>query len=48
MLFLLNKTKSAISSLKQAFILDPKIKSSFEKEYPEVKTSKLFINLLDL
>jgi tetratricopeptide (TPR) repeat protein len=45
--FLLGHTQDAIDCLKKAFELDPNIRNEFTKDYPEVKTSKLFIKLLD-
>jgi tetratricopeptide (TPR) repeat protein len=45
--FLLGHTQEAIDNLKLAFELDPSIRNEFTRDYPEVKTSKLFIKLLD-
>jgi len=45
--FLLGHTQNAIDCLKCAFELNPNIRNEFTREYPEVKTSKLFIKLLD-
>ena len=45
--FILLQTKEAISCLKTAFKIDPEIKIEFAKEYPEIKSSKLFKKLLD-
>lgn len=45
--FILSKTQEAIDCLKSAFELDPSIANDFEKEYPDVKTSKLFKKLLE-
>jgi tetratricopeptide (TPR) repeat protein len=45
--FVLLQTQEAISCLKTAFTLDPEIKTEFVKEYPEIKSSKLFKKLLD-
>ena len=45
--FLLNQTLEAIECLKYAFELDPEIKNEFTRDYPEVRTSKLFIKLLE-
>ena len=44
--FLLSQTEDAIDCLKSAFKLDPSIQNDFAKEYPEVKTSKLFNKLI--
>jgi tetratricopeptide (TPR) repeat protein len=45
--FLLNQTQEAIECLKYAFKLDPNIKTEFTRDYPEIKSSKLFIKLLE-
>ena len=45
--FLLRRTKEAIDNLQKAFKLDPEIKNNFAKDYPEVKTSKLFEKLVE-
>jgi tetratricopeptide (TPR) repeat protein len=45
--FLLNQTQEAIECLKYAFELDPNIKTEFTRDYPEIKSSKLFIKLLE-
>ncbi len=45
--FLLSHTQQAIESLKKAFELDPNIKNEFTKDYPDVKSSKLFVRLLE-
>lgn len=44
--FILSKTQDAVDCLKSAFAIDPSIKSEFAKEYPEIKSSKLFKKLL--
>ena len=44
--FILSRTEEAISCLKLAFERDPDIEKDFAKEYPEVKSSKLFKKLL--
>ncbi|HQF43809.1 MAG TPA: tetratricopeptide repeat protein, partial [Ignavibacteriaceae bacterium] len=44
--FVLSRTKEAIECLKTAFLYDPSIRSEFEQEYPEIKSSKLFRRLL--
>ena len=44
--FILSRTKEAVECLKTAFKLDPAIRSEFAKEYPEIKSSKLFKKLL--
>jgi len=46
-LFLLRKTYDALESLKTSFQLDPDKKTSFEKEFPGVKSIKEFTNLLE-
>jgi len=45
--FILSHTQEAIECLKKAFALDPNTRNKFTHEYPEVKTSKLFIKLID-
>jgi tetratricopeptide (TPR) repeat protein len=45
--FLLGHTQQAIECLKFAFELDPNMRNEFTKDYPDVKTSKLFNKLLD-
>ena len=45
-LHLAGRTQEAIDCLKMAFMLDPSIRSEFAKEYPEIKSSKLFKKLL--
>ena len=44
--FILSRTWEAIDCLKTAFVIDPTIRSEFAKEYPEIKSSKLFKKLL--
>ena len=44
--FIISRTQEAIDCLKMAFMLDPSIRSEFAKEYPEIKSSKLFKKLL--
>ena len=44
--FVLSRTQEAIECLKSAFIYDPTIRIEFEKDYPEIKSSKLFKRLL--
>ena len=44
--FVLSRTQEAIVCLKSAFLFDPSIRTDFEKEYPEIKSSKLFKRLL--
>lgn len=44
--FVLSRTKEAIECLKTAFMYDPSIRTEFEQEYPEIKSSKLFKRLL--
>ncbi len=44
--FVLSRTQDAVDCLKKAFSLDPGIRNEFAKEYPEVKSSKLFKKLL--
>ncbi|MBS3946485.1 MAG: tetratricopeptide repeat protein, partial [Melioribacter sp.] len=45
--FLLSQTQEAIECLKKTFELDPNIRNEFTRDYPEVKSSKLFTKLLD-
>ncbi len=44
--FILSRTEEAIKCLKIAFELDPGIQKEFAREYPEVKSSRLFKKLL--
>ena len=44
--FILSRTQEAVECLKEAFLLDPAIRSEFAKEYPEIKSSRLFKKLL--
>ena len=44
--FILKRTKEAVNSLKAAFLIDPGYKNEFEKEYPDIKSSKLFKKIL--
>ena len=44
--FILSRTQEAIECLKSAFQFDPSIRTEFEKEYPEIKSSKLFKRLI--
>ena len=44
--FILSRTEEALQCLKQAFELDPSIQEEFTKDYPEIKSSKLFKKLL--
>jgi hypothetical protein len=44
--FILSRTEEAIECLRMAFKLDPGIQNEFAKEYPEIKSSKLFKKLL--
>ena len=38
--FILKRTKEAVECLKAAFVIDPGFKNEFEKEYPDIKSSK--------
>ena len=44
--FILRRTKEAVDCLKSAFLIDPGFKNEFEKEYPDIKSSKLYEKLL--
>ena len=44
--FILSRTQEAVDCLKAAFLYNPSIRSEFAKEYPEIKSSKLFKKLL--
>ena len=44
--FILSRTEEALQCLKLAFELDPSIQEEFTKDYPEIKSSKLFKKLL--
>jgi tetratricopeptide (TPR) repeat protein len=44
--FILKRTREAVDCLKSAFGIDPGFKNEFEKEYPDIKSSKLFKKLL--
>jgi tetratricopeptide (TPR) repeat protein len=44
--FILCRTQDAVECLKSAFSIDPGIRAEFAKEYPEIKSSKLFKKLL--
>ena len=44
--FILSRTQEAVDCLKSAFTIDPSIRTEFAKEYPEIKSSKLFKKLL--
>ncbi len=44
--FILSRTQEAVDCLKEAFVIDPGMKTDFAKEYPEIKSSKLFKKLL--
>ncbi|MFN3694572.1 MAG: tetratricopeptide repeat protein, partial [Ignavibacterium sp.] len=44
--FILHRTQEAIDCLKKAFEINPDIRSEFENEYPDIKSSKLFKKLL--
>jgi tetratricopeptide (TPR) repeat protein len=44
--FILSRTQEAVDCLKSAFKINPAMRSEFAKEYPEIKSSKLFKKLL--
>ncbi len=44
--FVLSRTQEAIECLKSAFLFEPSIRTEFEKDYPEIKSSKLFKRLI--
>ncbi|MDO8549297.1 MAG: hypothetical protein Q7S39_03970, partial [Ignavibacteria bacterium] len=44
--FILSRTQEAVDCLKAAFKINPSMRNEFAKEYPEIKSSKLFKKLL--
>ncbi len=45
--FALNKTDEAVEHLKSAFSFEPELKTRFEKEYPDIKSSKLYQKIVE-